>query len=165
MGYAFKNGGREWRMVSGSDDLLPGEQYSEEEPALLLDDIKADKWEDIKTERDRLIQSGGYPVDGHWFHSDAYSLAQQQGLILSAMQVQAAGGDMDAPLMATPWYAMGSVPVVMTASLALRLLPAAMAQQVAIFEAAKTHKVALEASVDPAAYDYTKGWPKVFGGQ
>lgn len=126
---------------------------------------KEEVWELIKAERDRITQSGGYPLDGYWFHSDAYSLSQQQGLILAAMQVQAAGGDMNAPLMATPWYAMGSVPVEMTASLALRLLPAAMEQQVAIFEAAKAHKVAMEGSADPAAYDYTKNWPKVFGSQ
>jgi hypothetical protein len=128
------------------------------------DAVKAIQWERIKTERDRLIQGGGYPLDGYWFHSDAYSLAQQQGLILTAMQVQASGGDMGAPLMATPWYAMGGVPVVMTASLALRLLPAAMAQQVAIFEAAKAHKALLDACADPADYDFSGGWPQVFGG-
>lgn len=125
--------------------------------------VKADKWEDIKAERDRLIQGGGYALDGYWFHSDAYSLDQQQCLILSAMQVKAAGGDMNAPLMATPWYAMGRVPVEMTASLALRLLPASMAQQVAILEAAKAHKAALDACADPASYDFSEGWPTVFG--
>lgn len=129
----------------------------------LLAKALSEKWEAIKVERDRLTQNGGYPLDGFWFHSDAYSLSQQQGLILAAMQVQASGGDMNAPLMATPWYAMGSVPVVMTASLAMRLLPAAMAQQVAIFEAAKAHKVVLEASADPASYDFSEGWPQVFG--
>jgi len=128
-------------------------------------DAKSRLWGLIKTERDRLTQNGGYPLDGYWFHSDAYSLSQQQGLILAAMQTQAAGGDMDAPLMATPWQAMGGVPVVMTANLALRLLPAAMAQQVAIFEAAKAHKVALDACADPANYNFSGGWPKVFGEQ
>lgn len=120
-------------------------------------------WEKIKEKRDQLTQNGGYPLDGFWFHSDAYSLSQQQGLIISAMQVQSAGGDMNAPLMTTPWYAIGSAPVELTASLALRLLPAAMAQQVAIFEAAKTHKAALDACSDPASYDFSKGWPKVYG--
>lgn len=119
-------------------------------------------WEAIKAERDRLTQNSGYQLDGYWFHSDAYSLSQQQGLILAAMQVQESGGDMNAPLMATPWYAMGSVPVVMTASLALRLLPAAIAQQVAIFEAAKAHKAALEASADPANYGFSGGWPPIY---
>lgn len=124
----------------------------------------AEMWEFIKAERDRRTQTGGYPLDGFWFHSDVYSLSQQQGLILAAMQVQASGGDMNAPLMATPWYAMGGVPVEMTASLALRLLPAAMAQQVAIFDAAKAHKAALEDSADPACYDFSGGWPQAFGG-
>lgn len=35
MSYAFKNEGREWRMVASETDLLPGEQYSETEPAKL----------------------------------------------------------------------------------------------------------------------------------
>ena len=32
MGYAFKDNGREWRMVASAEDLLPGEEYSETEP-------------------------------------------------------------------------------------------------------------------------------------
>ena len=32
MGYAFKDNGREWRMVASENDLLPGEEYSEAEP-------------------------------------------------------------------------------------------------------------------------------------
>lgn len=132
-------------------------------PAETHDEARNRLWETIKAMRDALIQVGGYPLNGFWFHSDAYSLSQQQGLILAAMQVQASGGDMDAPLMATPWQAMGGVPVVMTASLALRLLPAGMAKQVAIFEAAKAHKAALDSCVDPANYDFSGGWPQVFG--
>lgn len=165
MSYAIREDGLGFRAINGPEDVLPGEVFSEIPPAETLEQTKEKKWSDIKSERDHLTQSGGYQLDGYWFHSDAYSLSQQQGLILAAMQVQASGGDMNAPLIATPWYAMGSVPVEMTANLALRLLPAAMEQQVAIFEAAKAHKVAMEGSADPAAYDCTKGWPKVFGSQ
>lgn len=127
-----------------------------------VDEAKISQWKAIKAERDRLTQTGGYPLDGYWFHSDSYSFTQQQGLILSAMQAQAARSDMDVPLMAAPWQVMGGVSVVMTASLALRLLPAAMAQQVVIFEAAKAHKAALDACADPANYNFSGGWPQVF---
>lgn len=117
----------------------------------------------INAKRDQLTQNGGYPLDGFWFHSDSYSLSQQQGLILAAMQVQAAGGDMDAPLLPTAWKTMGGNRVPMTARLALRLLPAAMAQQGEIFDAAEAHGVAMMESPDPASYDYSGGWPQVFG--
>lgn len=161
MGYAYKHNGREWRTVAGPSDLLDGELFSANEPALPVDAIREDKWTAIKNERDRLMQSG-YPLDSYWFHSDAYSLSQQQGLILAALQVQAAGSDIDEPLMATQWKTMGGDRVTMTARLALRLIPAAMAHQGAIFDAAEAHKAALYAAPDPAAYDYSTGWPAIF---
>ena len=133
------------------------------EPEPSLEDIRQMVGELIKAERDTRIQCGGYPVDGYWFHSDGYSLAQQQGLILAAMLVQAAGGDMDAPLIPTQWQTMGGNQVTMTARLALRLLPAGMGQQGAIFDASKVHLAALKDAADPAGYDFSGGWPKVFG--
>lgn len=124
--------------------------------------IKTDMWEAIKGERDRRTQ-GGYPVSTWWFHSDAYSLAQQQGLILAAMQAKAAGADMSAPLSSEPWKTMSGEKIVMTGALALQLLPAAIAQQAAIYAVAETHKAAMEASTDPGSYDFSTGWPKIFG--
>lgn len=40
---------------------------------------------------------------------------------------------------------------------------AAAASDQAIFAVAETHRVAMEASADPASYDYSGGWPKVYG--
>lgn len=117
----------------------------------------------IRTERDRRIRTGGYPLDGLWYHSDAYSLAQQQGLILAAIQVQAGGGDLDAPLIGSLWTTMSGERVTMSARLALRLLPAATAQQVAIYEAARAHLAALAETDDPDGYNWSGGWPEVFG--
>ena len=39
----------------------------------------------------------------------------------------------------------------------------AAASDIAIFSAAEAHRVAMEASADPAAYDFTGGWPPMFG--
>lgn len=139
------------------------EEWLDDDSPEFKNDERALAWEAITAKRDRLTQGGGYLLDGYWFHSDAYSLSQQQGLILAAMQVQAAGGDMNAPLMPTPWKTMGGDRVLMSANLALRLLPAAMAQQGAIFDAAEAHRIAMEANHDPASYDYSGGWPLVFG--
>jgi hypothetical protein len=125
---------------------------------------KDEKWQLIESERDRRTKAGGYPVGALWFHSDGFSLTQQQGMVLAAMMVQAAGGDLSAPLLADPWRTLTKpglpeVRVPMTGTLALQLLPAAMEQQAAIYAAADAHKAALELSADPANYDFSTGWP------
>lgn len=129
-------------------------------------EIVAAIFEDVKRHRDALTQTGGYPVDHAgqtwWFHSDAYSLTQQLGLITAAMQVQAAGGDLNAPLIPVDWKTLSGARVPMTAALALKLLPASMAQQGAIFATADAKQVALEAAAEPATVDWRAGWPAVF---
>ena len=55
--------------------------------------------------------------------------------------------------------------VTMTPTLAQHLLGAAAASDQAIFAAAETHKAAMEASADPASYDFSGGWPSAFGEQ
>lgn len=121
----------------------------------------------VKIERDRRTREGGYLVEHngatYWFHSDAFSLIQQQGLILAAMAVQAGGGDMDAPLIPIPWQTLGGAGAPMTAALALKLLPASMTQQGAIFAHAKSLSAAVEAAADPTTVDVAAGWPAVFG--
>ena len=39
-----------------------------------------------------------------------------------------------------------------------------MAQDQAIFQAAETHKAAMLAAPDPDSYDFSAGWPAVYGG-
>lgn len=152
MGYAFKNGGREWRMVARPDDLLPGEQYSEGEPTFPVDAIREDKWSAIKAERDRRTDQGGYKVGTKWFHSDQKSRSQQQ-------DNEAAGLSL-APV---EWKTMDGTTVPMTPELAIAIRAARMASDRAIFDAAEAHRAAMEASADPASYDFSGGWPKVFG--
>ena len=33
-----------------------------------------------------------------------------------------------------------------------------------LFAVAETHRAAMEAAADPAAYDFSAGWPETFGG-
>lgn len=53
--------------------------------------------------------------------------------------------------------------VTMTAILAQQILGAGAASDQAIFATAETHRAAMETSVDPAGYDFSGEWPKVFG--
>ena len=114
---------------------------------------KAQVWEAIKAERDRRIQSGGYKVGSKWFHSDTFSRTQQMGLVMLGASIPAN----------TPWKTMDGTTVTMTQTLAGQIFATAAASDIAIFAAAETHKAAMEAAADTAAYDFSGGWPKVFG--
>lgn len=115
--------------------------------------IKALKWEVIKRERDRRIQSNGYKVGTKWFHSDTFSRTQQMGLVMMGASIPAG----------TPWKTMDGSTVVMTQTLAGQIFATAAGSDIAIFAAAEAHKVAMGASADPATYDFSTGWPKAFG--
>lgn len=115
--------------------------------------IKTLKWEVIKRERDRRIQNGGYKVGTKWFHSDTFSRTQQMGLMMMGANIPAN----------TPWKTMDGSTVVMTQTLAGQIFGTAAASDIAIFAAAETHKAAMEASADPASYDFSTGWPKAYG--
>jgi hypothetical protein len=121
--------------------------------ALTSEQIKANKWMLIKAERDRRIQSNGYKVGTKWFHSDTFSRTQQMGLVMMGASIPAN----------TPWKTLDGTTVVMTQTLAGQIFATAAGSDIAIFAAAEAHKAAMEASADPAAYDFSTGWPKGFG--
>lgn len=58
------------------------------------------------------------------------------------------------------WKTMDDSLVTMTQTLAQQILAAGSASDQAIFAAAETHKAAMEASTEPASYDFSRGWPK-----
>jgi len=121
--------------------------------ALDLAQCKAAAWEGIKAERDRRTDNGGYKVGDKWFHSDQKSRSQQLGLVLLGANIPAG----------LQWKTMDGSFITMTQQLAGQVLAAAAASDQAIFAAAEAHRQAMEASADPAAYDFSTGWPKVFG--
>lgn len=129
--------------------------------------VKAQKWEKIKAERDRRIQNGGYLVSGHWYNSDLTSRSQQLALARKADKVEAEAGDMDATFTlggeAVLWKTMDNGYIPMTATLAQNIITAAEAQDAATFKAAVIHKLAMESSENPGSYDYSGGWPTIYG--
>lgn len=114
---------------------------------------KTAKWEAIKVERDHRAENGGYKVGTKWFHSDQKSRSQQLGLVLLGASIPAN----------LQWKTMDGSFVTMTQQLAGQVLADAAASDQAIFAVAEQHRIAMEASVDPTAYDFSAGWPKVFG--
>lgn len=122
-------------------------------PPVAPAELKAAAWERIKAERDRRIQQGGYQAAGKWFHSDTFSRTQQMGLVMLGASLPSG----------VQWKAMGGDSVPMTTALAQQIFSAAAASDIAIFAAAEAHRVAMMASADPAAYDFSGGWPLAFG--
>ena len=123
-------------------------------PAPSTTEIKARKWDSIKAERDRRTEQGGYKVGTKWFHSDQKSRSQQLGLVLLGVSIPAN----------LQWKTMDGSFVTMTQTLAQQILAAGAPSDQAIFAAAETHKAAMEASADPASYDFSAGWPATFAG-
>lgn len=110
-------------------------------------------WERIKAERERRTLEGGYTAAGKWFHSDGLSRTQQLGLVLLGASIPPG----------TQWKTMDGSFVPMTQQLAQAIFAAAAASDIAIFAAAEAHRAAMEQAEDPAAYDYSGGWPAGYG--
>ena len=117
-----------------------------------LADRQAAAWERIKYERDRR-KYFGVKVGQHWFHSDDPSRIQQLALAMMGNAIPA--GLMWKTLTTTP----PPVFVEMTPALAQSIFTATAASDAAIFAAAETHRMAMEASAAPESYDCTSGWP------
>lgn len=112
----------------------------------------AQVWERIKAERDRR-KAGGVKVGVKWFHSDDGSRIQQMGLVMMGASIPAN----------LQWKTMDGSFITMTQTLASQVFQAVAASDQTIFTVAETHRVAMEASADPASYDYSGGWPKIYG--
>lgn len=133
-------------------------------PARDYDAERLAVWERIKVERDRRAAVGGFKVDTHWFHSDAKSRTQQLGLSQLATITLFNGGTMADPIPGVPpWKTMTGEEVTITVGLALQILQNAAVSEGLCFDAAKAHKQALWESPDPINYDFSGGWPLMFG--
>ena len=121
-------------------------------PEVPMEERRAVAWEHIKNERDRRKYLG-VKVGAHWFHSDDPSRIQQ--LALAMMGAAIPSGMMWKTLTTTP----PPVFVEMTPALAQGIFTATAASDAAIFAAAETHRVVMEASDTPESYDITGGWP------
>lgn len=153
MSYAVRTDGKGWRAIGSQDDVCADEFFSETIPVPTDAQVKASRWDQVKAERDRRTETGGYMAGTKWFHSDQKSRSQQLGLVLL-------GSNIPANLQ---WKTLDGSFVTMTSTLAQQILGAAAASDQAIFASAENHKAAMESSADPASYDFSTGWPKVFG--
>lgn len=129
--------------------------------------VKAGLWTYIKVKRE-TIKAGGVLAAGKWFHSDVDSRIQHLGLKDSARDLLAAGGAMGDRLKIAgqdiPWKTMDGTFVFMTAQIAFDIVAAVALLDALAHTKAEQHKVAMEASQDPELYNYSAGWPVVFGG-
>ena len=125
-------------------------------------------WENIKAERDRRTEQSGFQVGGKWYHSDAKSKLQHLGNKDTARDQIAAGGTMADPLrdplsgQPIPWKTMDGSWQPLTVQLAFDIVNAGKAAELAHHAAAERHRAAMEAAADPAAYDFSTGWPPAF---
>ena len=108
-------------------------------------------WERIESERDRR-KALGVKVGDHWYHSDADSRIQQISLFV-----------MGAAVPPVQWKTLTATPppvfVTMTPAIAAGIFQNTAASDAAVFAAAETHRIAMEASDDPENYDCSVGWP------
>lgn len=115
---------------------------------------KSEIWEEIKKYRDHLIQTGGYKVGAHWYHSDTFSRTQQIALVIM-------GAGMPPGIM---WKTLDNGYVPMTQTLAQQIFAAGAAQDATLFAKAAEHKAAIDASSTPDSYDWKTGWPETYQG-
>lgn len=122
-------------------------------PAPSIEEAQTTCWGAIKAKRDSRTLEGGYRVGSHWYHSDTFSRTQQMGLVMLGASLPSG----------VEWKTMGGAKVLMTTALAQQIFAAAAASDIAVFAAAEAHRAAMMASADPATYDFSGGWPPVFG--
>lgn len=118
--------------------------------------IHAIKWAEIKRERDRIRFEGGVMVGGHWYLSHQTATVEYNSIINLGLP--------DATVIRPNWRTMDGSEVPMSPGLAKQIIVAGFAQAAAIDDAAQTHKTAMEACDDPSVYDFSIGWPAIFGG-
>lgn len=134
-----------------------------DQPAPTADEI----WSAIKAKRD-AIKAGGVKVGTKWYHTDTESRIQHLGLLEKARAARVAGGTDATRLQALgqdiKWKTMDGSFIYLTVKHAEDIFAAVTDLDAAAFAAAETHRVAMEASADPAAYDFSVGWPATFAG-
>lgn len=147
----------EAQFVALPNEGSPYHDWNGAEYALNPDKVaeaKAVVWEQIKEYRAARV-AGGIPVGQYWFHSDTPSKLQHLGLVNAMI--------MNALPPSQQWKLMDGSFVTLTPTLVQQIFGAAMLREAANFAKAEEHRVSLNASSDPLNYDYTTGWPAIYG--
>lgn len=120
----------------------------------LLADARLARWEELKAYR-TLRTARGFPVGTYWFHSDTPSKLQHLGLLNAVMLNALPAGQ--------EWKLMDGTKVTLTPILVQQIFGAALQRESANFTKAEEHRLGLNLSADPLNYDFTTGWPPLFG--
>lgn len=158
------------RFVDGNGNYYEGDRRDASDASVQTRPIaqaRAIQWTLIKAERDRRAEAG-VQVGAHWFHTDNTSRIKQLGLKDMARDAMANGetGSTVLQKLGTDigWKTMAGAFVPMTVQLAIDIVAKVGDLDALIFYVAEQHRIAMEASADPLAYDFSTGWPALFGG-
>lgn len=156
-------------MVRSGATLAFSQDRLDEHNAVVLAAGRAQAWERIKARRSARKFAGVYVAGvGKWFHTDAEeSRVQQLGMKDLARDTLANGGTMETVLQklgqSIAWKTMDGTFVPMTAQLAFDVVAAVGDLDALCHGLAEMHRVGMEAAADPLAYDFSGGWPVVYG--
>lgn len=122
----------------------------------------AEVWNRIKAQRDSALL-GGVKVGAKWYHTDDASRIKYLALLKMAEQALAAGASGATVLqyggVDIQWKTLDNTFAAMTVQLAQEVFAAVAGLDFTAFAVAEQHRMAMEAAADPAAYDFTTGWP------
>ena len=144
--------------------------------ALLVAQAKENQWEKIKDYRQQRQYMGVYVNIGgtsHWIHSDETSRSLHLGMLGAAILhiLHTVVGITTLPLCPANqmWKTMAvnaqgqPVFALLDYVAAMQIFAADAALTSQCFAKAEYHRFFLEASTDPLNYNYTTGWPLVYG--
>tara|TARA_R110000868_G_scaffold376148_5_gene640936 strand:+ start:2037 stop:2540 length:504 start_codon:yes stop_codon:yes gene_type:complete len=146
--------------ISGSSIDQLRDKYAEmagaasAEPAVaehLKSAVCATTWSKIKDKRS-IVQAGGVLIAGKWFHTDPTSRIQYLGLF-------AIDGSLPIGIM---WKTLDGSRIEITESIANQIIAKILVLDNSAFSVAQSHRIAMEASLDPATYDFSTGWPDTY---
>lgn len=132
-----------------SGDTMPSKATLDASAITLVRDIA---WGIVQNTRD-LRKQGGIKVGNYWFHSDDTSRIQQIGLVMF-------GANMPTGIQ---WKTMTTEFVTMTPTLAQQIFTSVATSDMVVFGVAENHRQHILSSNDPGNYDYTTGWPPIYG--
>src|SRR5690606_3496912 len=97
------------------------------------------------------LKFNGVYVSNKWFHTDTFSRTQWLGMMMLGQNVPG-----------IQWKTMDGTFVTITPTLVQDVFQAISVADSAIFQNAEIHRLAMEASIDPANYDFSTGWPATY---
>ncbi|WP_165672270.1 DUF4376 domain-containing protein [Metapseudomonas otitidis] len=153
---------RDWRLfqawLAEGNTAEPGESLAE---------VRRRMWQRVRERRD-AIKAGGVRVGAAWFHTDADSRIQYLGMKDAARDLLAAGKPETTRLQKlgqdVRWKTMDGSFIYFTIRHSIDIVEAVGNLDARAFAAAEAHRAALDASPNPAVYDFSAGWPETFEG-